>query len=39
MSEQEAEQWLKSLEENPDKLMELRRRSQPGSSRRPAKDW
>ena len=39
MSAQEAEQWLRGLEENREKLQQFRRRSQPGRSRRPEKDW
>ncbi len=39
MSAEEAEQWLNGLEENREKLQEFRRRSQPGKSRRPEKDW
>jgi Ca-activated chloride channel family protein len=39
MSDEEAEQWLRGLEENPEKLQEFRRRSLPGQRRRPEKDW
>jgi hypothetical protein len=39
MSTEEAEQWLRGLEENSDKLQEFRRQSQPGTRRRPEKDW
>ena len=39
MSEEEAEQWLRGLEENRDKLQQFRRQTQPGQPRRPGKDW
>ena len=39
MSAEEAEQWLRGLDENHEKLQQFRRRSQPGKSRRPEKDW
>lgn len=39
MSDEEAEQWLRGLEENPEKLQEYRRRSLPGQPRRPERDW
>ncbi len=39
MSAEEAELWLRGLEENREKLQQFRRQSQPGKSRRPEKDW
>ena len=39
MSAEEAEQWLRGLEENRDKLQQFRRQTQPGQPRRPEKDW
>ena len=39
MSAEEAEQWLRGLEENRDKLQQFRRQTQPGQPRRPGKDW
>lgn len=39
MSDEEAEQWLRGLDENPEKLQEFRRRNQPGKPRRPEKNW
>jgi Ca-activated chloride channel family protein len=38
MSAEEAEQWLRGIDENREKLQQFRRQSQPGKSRRPEKD-
>jgi len=39
MSAEEAEQWLRGIDENHEKLQQFRRQSQPGKSPRPEKDW